>query len=90
MELIQNSKLPQYRCARSASGLLHQVGFGAVYCLLRRCVAYSGEDYWAAKAEGLGQVSMRDDVPSGLVEEVIEEGLSARALSKEEVPIRAT
>jgi 3-dehydroquinate synthase len=41
-------------------------------------------------AEGLGQVSMRDDVPSGLVEEVIEEGLSARALSKEEVPIRAT
>jgi 3-dehydroquinate synthase len=41
-------------------------------------------------AESLGQVSIRDDVPSGLVEEVIEEGLSACALSKEEVPIRAT
>jgi len=40
--------------------------------------------------EGLGQVSIRDDVPSGLVEEVIEAGLSARVLSKEEVPIRAT
>jgi 3-dehydroquinate synthase len=40
--------------------------------------------------EGLGQVSIRDDVPSQLVEEIIDEGLQARSLSKEEVPIRAT
>jgi 3-dehydroquinate synthase len=40
--------------------------------------------------EDLGQVSIRDDVPSQLVDEIIEEGLSARSLSKEEVPIRAT
>jgi 3-dehydroquinate synthase len=40
--------------------------------------------------EGLGRVSIREDVPSQLVEEVLEEGLSARSRSKEEVPIRAT
>jgi 3-dehydroquinate synthase len=40
--------------------------------------------------EGLGQVSMRDDVPSQLVEEVITAGLRAHSLSKEEVPIHAT
>jgi 3-dehydroquinate synthase len=40
--------------------------------------------------EDLGQVSIRDDVPSQLVDEIIEEGLRARSLSKEEVPIRAT
>jgi 3-dehydroquinate synthase len=40
--------------------------------------------------EGLGRVSMRDDVPSQLVEEVLEEGLNAHSRSKEEVPIRAT
>ncbi len=40
--------------------------------------------------EALGQVSIRDDVPSQLVEEVIAEGLRAHSLSKEEVPIRAT
>jgi 3-dehydroquinate synthase len=41
-------------------------------------------------AEGLGRVSIRDDVPSQLVAAIIEEGLSARSRSKEEVPIRAT
>lgn len=40
--------------------------------------------------EALGQVSIRDDVPSQLVEEVVAEGLSARPISGEEVPIRAT
>jgi 3-dehydroquinate synthase len=40
--------------------------------------------------EGLGQVSIRDDVPSQLVEEVIAEGVRAHSLSKEEVPIHAT
>ena len=40
--------------------------------------------------EGLGQVSIRDDVPSQLVEEVVEEGLRVRSLSGEEVRIRAT
>jgi 3-dehydroquinate synthase len=40
--------------------------------------------------EGLGQVSIRDDVPSQLVEEVVAEGLRGRSLSGEEVPIRAT
>jgi 3-dehydroquinate synthase len=40
--------------------------------------------------EGLGRVSIRDDVPSQLVEEVIAAGLRARSLSKEEVPIHAT
>jgi 3-dehydroquinate synthase len=40
-------------------------------------------------AEGLGRVSIRDDVPTQLVEAIIDEGLSAHALSKEEVPIRA-
>jgi 3-dehydroquinate synthase len=41
-------------------------------------------------AEGLGQVSIRDDVPSQLVEEIIDDGLSAHSLAQEEVPIRAT
>jgi 3-dehydroquinate synthase len=40
-------------------------------------------------AEGLGQVSIRDDVPSQLVEEIIDDGLSAHSLAQEEVPIRA-
>lgn len=40
--------------------------------------------------EGLGRVSIRDDVPSQLVEEVIAAGLRAHSLSKEEVPIHAT
>jgi 3-dehydroquinate synthase len=40
--------------------------------------------------EELGQVSIRDDVPSQLVEEVVEEGLRVRSLSGEEVRIRAT
>ena len=40
--------------------------------------------------EGLGKVSMRDDVPAQLVEEVIAEGLRAHSLSKEEIPIHAT
>lgn len=40
--------------------------------------------------ERLGRVSIRDDVPSQLVEEVLEEGLSPRSRSEEEVPIRAT
>jgi 3-dehydroquinate synthase len=40
--------------------------------------------------EGLGQVTIRDDVPSDLVEEIIAAGLSPRSLSKEEVPIHAT
>jgi 3-dehydroquinate synthase len=41
-------------------------------------------------AEGLGQVSVRDDVPTQLVEAIIDDGLRAYSLSKEEVPIRAT
>jgi 3-dehydroquinate synthase len=40
--------------------------------------------------DDLGRVSIRDDVPSQLVEEIIDDGLSAHSLSKEEVPIRAT
>jgi 3-dehydroquinate synthase len=40
--------------------------------------------------EGLGRVSIRDDVPSQLVEAIIDDGLRAHAPSKEEVPIRAT
>jgi 3-dehydroquinate synthase len=40
--------------------------------------------------EELGRVSIHDDVPSQLVAAIIEEGLSARSRSKEEVPIRAT
>jgi 3-dehydroquinate synthase len=40
--------------------------------------------------EGLGQVSIRDDVPAQLVEEIIDGGLSDPSLSTEEVPIRAT
>jgi 3-dehydroquinate synthase len=40
-------------------------------------------------AEGLGQVSIRDDVPAQLVEDIIYDGLSSPSLSKEEVPIRA-
>jgi 3-dehydroquinate synthetase len=40
--------------------------------------------------EGLGQVSIRDDVPSQLVEAIIDDGLRAHLPSKEEVPIRAT
>ena len=40
--------------------------------------------------DGLGQVSIHDDVPSQLVEDIIDEGLSAHVLSKEEVPIGAT
>jgi 3-dehydroquinate synthase len=40
--------------------------------------------------EGLGQVSIRDDVPARLVEEIIDGGLSDPSLSTEEVPIRAT
>jgi 3-dehydroquinate synthase len=40
--------------------------------------------------EGLGQVSVRDDVPAQLVEDIIADGLSAETLSQEEVPIRAT
>jgi 3-dehydroquinate synthase len=39
---------------------------------------------------GIGQVSIRDDVPSQLVEDIIAEGLSDRGLSTEEVPIGAT
>jgi 3-dehydroquinate synthase len=41
-------------------------------------------------AEGLGQVSVRDDVPAQLVEDIIDDGLSAHSLAQEEVPIRAT
>src|SRR6266850_3033825 len=41
-------------------------------------------------AEGLGQVSIRDDVPAQLVENIIDDGLSAHSLAQEEVPIRAT
>ena len=41
-------------------------------------------------AEGLGRVSIRDDVPTQLVEAIIDDGLSAYSLSKEELPIRAT
>jgi 3-dehydroquinate synthase len=40
--------------------------------------------------EELGQVAIRDDVPSQLVEEVVEEGLRVRSLAGEEVRIRAT
>ena len=40
--------------------------------------------------EGLGLVSIRDDVSTQLVEEVIADGLSAGGLSTEEVPIGAT
>jgi 3-dehydroquinate synthase len=40
--------------------------------------------------EDLGKISIRDDVPSQLIEDVVAEGLNARALSREEVPIRAT
>lgn len=40
--------------------------------------------------DDLGRVSIRDDVPSQLVEQIIDDGLSAHSLSKEEVPIRAT
>jgi 3-dehydroquinate synthase len=41
-------------------------------------------------AEGLGQVSVRDDVPAQLVEDIIDDGLRTPSLSQEEVPIRAT
>jgi 3-dehydroquinate synthase len=40
--------------------------------------------------EDLGRVSIRDDVPSQLVEEIIDDGLHEPSLSTEEVPIRAT
>ena len=40
--------------------------------------------------EGLGRVSIRDDVPSQLVEAIIDDGLSEPSLSTEEVPIHAT
>jgi 3-dehydroquinate synthase len=40
--------------------------------------------------EGLGRVSIRDDVPSQLVEAIIDDGLSDPSLSTEEVPIGAT
>jgi hypothetical protein len=40
--------------------------------------------------DDLGRVSIRDDVPSQLVEGIIDDGLSDHSLSKEEVPIRAT
>jgi 3-dehydroquinate synthase len=40
--------------------------------------------------QAIGQVTIRDDVPSQLVEDIIEEGLRDRGLSKEEVPIGAT
>jgi hypothetical protein len=35
-------------------------------------------------------VSVRDDVPAQLVEDIIDDGLRAVSLSTEEVPIRAT
>jgi 3-dehydroquinate synthetase len=41
-------------------------------------------------AEGLGRVSVRDDVPAQLVEDIIDDGLRTPSLSQEEVPIRAT
>jgi 3-dehydroquinate synthase len=40
--------------------------------------------------EDIGKVSIRDDVPTQLVEEVVAEGLRAPTISGEEVPIRAT
>ncbi len=40
--------------------------------------------------QAIGQVTIRDDVPSQLVEDIIEEGLRDRGLSKEEAPIGAT
>jgi 3-dehydroquinate synthase len=40
--------------------------------------------------EGIGHVSIRDDVPTQLVEEVVAEGLRAPTISGEEVSIRAT
>jgi 3-dehydroquinate synthase len=40
--------------------------------------------------EGLGRVSIRDDVPSQLVAAIIDDGLSEPSLSTEEVPIHAT
>jgi 3-dehydroquinate synthase len=40
--------------------------------------------------EELGKVSIRDDVPSQLIEDVIAAGLNLHTLSREEVPIRAT
>jgi 3-dehydroquinate synthase len=40
--------------------------------------------------EGLGRVSIRDDVPSQLVEAIIDDGLSEPSLSTEEIPIHAT
>jgi 3-dehydroquinate synthase len=40
--------------------------------------------------EELGKVSIRDDVPAQLIEEVIAKGLHTRAPTGEEVPIRAT
>jgi len=40
--------------------------------------------------EDLGRVSIRDDVPAQLIEEVVAEGLHTRTPTGEEVPIRAT
>jgi 3-dehydroquinate synthase len=40
--------------------------------------------------EALGKVSIRDDVPAALVEEVITWGLTTPAVAAKEVPIRAT
>jgi 3-dehydroquinate synthase len=40
--------------------------------------------------EGLGKVSIRDDVPAQLVEAILDDGLSVHSRSQEEVPIRAT
>jgi 3-dehydroquinate synthase len=40
--------------------------------------------------DDIGRVSIRDDVPSQLVEAIIDDGLRAHSMSKEEVPIRAT
>jgi 3-dehydroquinate synthetase len=40
--------------------------------------------------EGLGRVSIRDDVPSQLVEAIIDDGLREPSLSTGEVPIGAT
>jgi 3-dehydroquinate synthase len=40
--------------------------------------------------EELGKVSIRDDVPAQLIEEVVAKGLHTRAPTGEEVPIRAT
>ncbi len=41
-------------------------------------------------AEELGKVSLRDDVPSPLVEELVTWGLTVHLKAREEVPIRAT